>query len=307
MRKNSFLCNKKEMVRRALESFSPGVKLFLTLAFFLAIAILVGLGVQLLGLQSDLDGSKLHLANGVLWLKMGQLVQTILLFLVPAAICAFLFSSSPFNFLRLNKLAKGRTFLLVTLLSLSIAPLVGLLSQLNGLVHLPSWAMAMENEGMVLTRAFLKVDTLNGLLFNIFLVGLLPAFAEELFFRGLLQRLFAEWTKNIHAGIWISAAVFSAVHFQFLGFLPRMFLGALFGYLFYFSSSIWVSMTAHFINNSIGVVAYYLFVKGSIKVDPLSSEPVAVGSWMLFVSMAVVALVLYNVYFIERETTKVVK
>lgn len=295
------------MVRRVLESFSPGVKVFFTIAFFMVLAIAVGLGVQLLGLQSDLDGSKLSLPNGVLWLKIGQMAQTVLLFLVPALVCAFLFSPSPLNFLGLKKWAKGRTFFLVVLLSFSIAPLVGLLSQLNSMIHLPDWAMAMENEGMVLTRAFLKVDTITGLLFNIFLVGLLPAFAEELFFRGLLQRLFADWTRNIHAGIWISAAVFSAVHFQFLGFLPRMFLGALFGYLYYFSSSIWVSMTAHFINNSVGVVAYYFFVKGSITTDPLSSEPTLVGTWTLFVSMAVLGLVLYNVYFIEKKRDVVVK
>jgi len=295
------------MARRTLELISPGLKLFLTLAVFAAILMAVGVAIQVLGIGPALDGSQINTSNGLLWLKIGQLVQTILLFLFPAFFCAYLFSNSLVVFLHLNKLAKGRTFLLVALLSISISPIVSWLSQVNSLVHLPTWAAAMENEGVALTRAFLKVDTVGGLLFNVFLVGVLPAFAEELFFRGLVQKLFADWSKNIHAGIWISAAVFSAVHFQFLGFLPRMFLGALFGYLFYFSSSIWVSMMAHFINNSVGVIAYYFFSKGSLSTDPLSNDLTAIGSWTLFVSMVVVALVLYNVYYLETKEKELVK
>jgi uncharacterized membrane protein (Fun14 family) len=54
---------------------------------------------------------------------------------------------------------------------------------------------------------------------------------------------------------------------QFFGFLPRMFLGALFGYLFVWSGNILFPMLAHFFNNAIMVLALYLHQIGTIKED----------------------------------------
>ena len=69
---------------------------------------------------------------------------------------------------------------------------------------------------------------------------------------------FLEERGNIHLSIWASAIIFSAIHFQFYGFIPRLLLGALFGYLYYWSGNLLIPMFAHFVNNAFGVIMIYL-------------------------------------------------
>ena len=124
-----------------------------------------------------------------------------------------------------------------------------------------------EEEAKLLTEAFLKMENMGDLFINLFIVGFLAAFAEELMFRGVIQRLLSDWIKNKHLAIWIAALIFSAFHFQFYGFIPRMVLGALLGYLFMWSGSLWLPILAHFINNATAVIVQYLIVKGNISAD----------------------------------------
>ena len=48
--------------------------------------------------------------------------------------------------------------------------------------------------------------------------------------------------------------IFSAFHFQFQTFLPRLFMGILLGYLLIWSGSIIISMIAHFLHNFLTLV-----------------------------------------------------
>jgi len=105
-----------------------------------------------------------------------------------------------------------------------------------------------------LTEQCLKADNFGILLINLGLMALLPAFAEELSFRGTLQQILG----NKHLAIWLTAIVFSAIHMQFYGFIPRMLMGAMFGYIFVWTGSLWVPIVMHFTNNSLAVIAYYL-------------------------------------------------
>ncbi len=68
-------------------------------------------------------------------------------------------------------------------------------------------------------------------------------------------------------GIWVSAILFSALHMQFYGFFPRMLLGAFFGYLLLWSGSLWLPIIAHFVNNCVAVIFYYLKFNGIKVVD----------------------------------------
>jgi len=88
---------------------------------------------------------------------------------------------------------------------------------------------------------------------------------EELLFRGVVQRILTEMTRNHHWGIWLSAALFSALHLQFFGFIPRLLLGAIFGYLLVWSGSLWLPILAHFVNNAGAVIALWLSGKGVIS------------------------------------------
>ncbi len=115
----------------------------------------------------------------------------------------------------------------------------------------------MEDQSMVITEAFLTMNSPLDLLLNLLFMALAPAIGEEILFRGYLQQTLGNLIKNHHAAIWLAAFWFSAFHFQFYGFLPRMVLGAIFGYLFYWSGSLWIPILAHFVNNATAVIVHY--------------------------------------------------
>jgi len=130
------------------------------------------------------------------------------------------------------------------------------------------------------------------------MIALLPAIGEELLFRGVIQRIFIRWTKNSHWGIWIAAILFSALHMQFYGFIPRLLLGALFGYLLVWSGSMWLPIAAHFVNNAVAVIGMYMIDKGTI--NPEFEEIGSTGDsiYLSVISIAIVALLLW---LIKRE------
>ncbi len=157
---------------------------------------------------------------------------------------------------------------LIVLIMLSINPLIGYINELNGNINFPSSLAGLENtmrlleeQAKIQTNAFLSTKNIGGLLLNILIIGVIAAVGEEIVFRGLLQNIFYRWTNNIHAGIWIAAFLFSFIHFQFFGFFPRLLLGALLGYLYAWSGSLWSAIGGHFINNTAAVIAYFLVNK----------------------------------------------
>ena len=138
----------------------------------------------------------------------------------------------------------------------------------------------------------LKVDTIGGLLLNLLVIALIPAVGEELTFRGVLQQGLVRRMKSPHLAIILSAAIFSFIHFQFYGFLPRMFLGLLLGYMFYITGSLWTSILMHFVNNGSVVVLYYLNNKDIISIDAEHFGE-ASSSWMVTISLAVTVLLIF--------------
>ena len=149
-------------------------------------------------------------------------------------------------------------------------PLTNILGTWNEKVNfgatLESLLKMMEDAAADLTQRMLEVDTIWGLLGNLLVIALIPAIGEELTFRGVLQQALTR-RCNVHVAIFLSAFIFSFIHFQFYGFLPRMFLGLILGYMFYYSGSIWTSILMHFINNGTAVVVAYLDGKGLADVD----------------------------------------
>jgi uncharacterized protein len=120
------------------------------------------------------------------------------------------------------------------------------------------WAMQEEERLAKLTSAITDFKSTEELLLGILVIALLPAIGEELVFRGMIQHELWRSTLNIHLAIWISAGIFSAIHMQFYGFIPRLLLGALFGYLYYWSGNLLIPMFSHFFNNAFAVIMVYL-------------------------------------------------
>ena len=160
--------------------------------------------------------------------------------------------------------------------------------------QLEEYLKMLEETASATTEKMLNVDTIGGLLLNLLVIALIPAVGEELTFRGVLQQGLMRRVKSPHVAIILSAAIFSFIHFQFYGFLPRMFLGILLGYMFYITGSLWTSIAMHFVNNGTTVVVYYLNHKGIIHVD-VEHFGEAQSSWLVVISAVVtVALIAWS-------------
>ncbi|MDO3641822.1 CPBP family intramembrane glutamic endopeptidase [Mucilaginibacter sp. L3T2-6] len=167
-------------------------------------------------------------------------------------------------------------------------PLIEFLSNLNQKVPVPHWLEWMsENEKNTekLMTQMLNMKGLWDVILNVLFIGLFTAIAEEFMFRGVLQTIFCNWTKNIHVAIWITAILFSAFHMEYFGFFPRLLLGLLFGYFVAWSGSIWTGVWAHFINNATIVVVTYLFQQkvftGDVNNQHVFSAPAYLVSFIV--------------------------
>ncbi|WP_319591590.1 CPBP family intramembrane glutamic endopeptidase [uncultured Draconibacterium sp.] len=232
--------------------------------------------------------------------KFIQVVQAIGFFIVPPFILGYLFHGKSNEYLFLDKSFNSQSVILVVVMMFFAAPFINLIGELNSNMSFPNWLSGMEEwmrnaeeNAAVITDAFLNVKTIGGLAFNVFMVALLPAVGEELLFRGVIQKIFSKMTRSHHWGIWISAILFSALHMQFFGFVPRVLLGALFGYLLVWSGSMWLPIIAHFLNNANAVIAIYF-----INNDMLKPQYEEIGStsdsyYMAGISLGLVLILLF--------------
>lgn len=267
-------------------------------------------------------------------LKWIQLIQTAALFLLPPLCMAYLWSEKPLEWLKAKPtprpfLKEGESgerrsgygamrpigaAVLVMLLAL---PAVNMLSYWNQQMSLPAflepvedWMRLSEENAKVLTEQFLNVRSLGGLVVNLLLMALLPALAEELTFRGVMMRLFEAKDERVkargdearvpHLAVWCSAILFSAIHMQFYGFLPRMLMGALFGYMLVWTGSLWVPIVMHLTNNAVAVVLYFVSLRMGWDMEKMDSIGSGDTLWLGIVSM-VVSLV--GIYIFRRSMT----
>lgn len=269
-------------------------------SFLIFMMISVVAALPFIGIESMMNISSINEMTNpetIKVLKYFQVVQAIGLFIVPPFILGWLYYGKISEYLFLNKSFKSASVLLVFVLMFFAAPFVNFVGELNANMTFPEWLSGVEQwmknaeeNAELLTKAFLKVDTTGGLLFNIFMIALLPAIGEELLFRGVIQRIFTNWARSNNWGIWISAILFSALHMQFYGFVPRMLLGVLFGYLLVWSGSMWLPIIAHFLNNAIAVIGYFLIDKNLIKPEIEDIGSASGSYYMAAISLGLIVL-----------------
>ncbi|MFA0961527.1 lysostaphin resistance A-like protein [Roseivirga sp. BDSF3-8] len=170
----------------------------------------------------------------------------------------------------------------------------------EGLAPVEAWMKNAEDTAMRMTEFLTDFSSPGYFLLTVLVLAILPAIGEELLFRGIFQNLIARWFGNIHVGIWASAFLFSAVHMQFYGFVPRLLLGALFGYLYIWSGNMVYAMLAHFINNFLSLLALYLVQQGVIDVDFSATETLPTGSLLIAAVLAIAGTVFFKRLFGEH-------
>ncbi len=299
-----------------LAHMSPGAKFL----WFILMVILSSLVFGLLGLL--LGKIWLHVDTATLsqmflhpeektarpFLYAYQFINQIGVFILPPLFFAWLVDKNSRDYLQLNHWPKLYSIILGTILVYALLPFVNWLTDLNAQVRLPEtlagleqWMKAKELQADTITKAFLSVKTLGALGINLLIIALVPAIGEELLFRGVIQRLLGEWTKNIHWGIFLTAIIFSAIHMQFYGFFPRFVLGLVLGYIFAISQNLWLAMLVHFVNNASSVIIFYLNYNGFIAVKMENFG--AVHNW--FGIAASILISLWLLILIAKKENKV--
>lgn len=264
--------------------------------------------------------------NAVSSLKALQAMQVLFLFILPALAVAWLFQERPAQWLGLTTFPAPKVWLYAFLLMLVMVPGINLLSYWNQQLSLPACLSGveeqmklMEEKSAELLRQFMNTTSFAGFLVNLGLMALLPAIGEELTFRGVLLHTLTPRTQNPepsnyrsrlteirtenpepHIAIWVTAIIFSFVHFQFYGFVPRMLMGALLGYMLCWTGSLWIAMLMHFTNNAIVTILYFICLRGGYDTATLD----AIGSgdtlWLGILSIIVTVV---GIYLFRRSLT----
>lgn len=201
-----------------------------------------------------------------------SVIQGLLAFVFPTLLTWILTSSEPAVSIGLREQVSGRFWLWIISLYIIAYPALCQTVFWNEHMSLPDSMAGLEatwrkweEAGAKTTNEILSVSSIGAMIVNVLIVGLFTGFAEEMFFRAGFQKLMIQ--SGLHPGIaiWLAALIFSAVHMQFFGFVPRLLLGAMFGYVYYRTGSIWASALLHGINNSIVVVSTWLAALGIIS------------------------------------------
>jgi uncharacterized protein len=230
------------------------------------------------------------------------IVQFVGLFLLPPLVFAYLADPHPLAFAGLKAPQKNSFLLLGMIIMVAAYFTVEFLGLLNeSMVHfLPKatqdWIARGETDANNMLQSVLSIKTPADLLITIILVGALPAIGEELFFRGILQKLFIQIFKSALPGIIFTGFLFSAFHMQFMGLLPRMALGIILGCLYWYSGSLYTSMLGHFIYNTINVLLIYF------KITDLDSKPGSVKMFIL-IGLVSLALVVFLLNLLRRKSS----
>lgn len=262
-----------------------GAVVFTSLAF--------AIGSAIYGMKSMLLMSSGELGNLDL-IKLVQIISSIGMFVIPAFIYAKLQNKDWLGYLKIIPIPAYLAFFTV-LIMFCASPALEYTMQLNKGMKLPyflkeleAWMLQQELKMEVMTKQLIVMNSIPALLINLIMLAIIPAFGEELIFRGGFQQIFTRWIGNYHVAIWLTAIIFSSIHFQFYGFLPRMFLGALFGYLLVWSGSLWLPIIGHFLNNALAVITAYWYQKQGISLDKMfeaepSSPALIIISFILFI------------------------
>lgn len=254
---------------RLIRNLSPSEKLF-------AIVLCICIGFLL---NAFVIGALYRFMQGELAYKFLLILSSILTFGLPSIAATVLIDheKNPFSGICMTKGAKVVKYLLAVAFMLAIMPAVELLSSLNASYSFPESMKGIEDyfraadmSAMEATQRALAGSGVGFYILNLIALAIMPAICEEMFFRGVLQKNLVGMMKNKHIAILLTAFVFSAIHMQFSGLLPRFVLGAVLGYLFYTSGSLWTSIVAHATNNALVVSAAYFVGASATEIPDIS-------------------------------------
>ena len=229
--------------------------------------------------------------SSVDYLKLIQMISSIGLFITPTLLYSYL-TNFDFQFGVLRR----QSAIIVLAIMILITPFIALLLEWNMQISFPRWFIQLDQNSAAIIEAFLKMNNIWDLLYTLLVLAIIPSIGEELLFRGCLQQHINIWLRNHHVAILITAFLFSAVHLDIQGVIPRFVLGVLLGYFFYWSQSLWLPILAHFINNAQVVVFSY----PGIKIDSSIHSALHEGQVSLMLGLFSFSSVLLLLYILRQ-------
>lgn len=236
-------------------------------------------------------------------IKFSVIVSQLIGFAMPSIFYARLVNVDVAEELGFENQTNLKSYLFAGLLIIAILPIINFTHWLNMQIDFQSiWGelgdqiKKLEDVNGELTRLILpQPGDIKNLLFVTFILGIIPALCEELVFRGVFQRIFTQMFSNRHAGVWVAAFVFSFAHFQFYGFIPRFIMGAVLGYMYMYSRTLWVPMLAHAVNNSLAVFFAYFELD---KSETLNTDTLGAGAsdWIWLVTSVLISAGLFFLF-----------
>lgn len=237
-------------------------------------------------------------------IRVSNIIQGLFLFLIPIIIYAALFADTKGQFLVKSSINK-KTLLLSILLIFCLQAFIETVNHYNNLITLPESMTALDDffkqtkeSGEKTLKLVFADKSLNSLFINILVIAVLPGIVEELFFRGCMQRSMQRVSDNVHVAIWMTAVIFSLMHFQLAGFFPRIILGAVLGYLYVWTKNIWIPIIVHIIHNATIVVVMQMFLDTNfykqISISDYSLSNAGIATLISFVASVGLMILIYK-------------
>lgn len=264
-----------------LKQSPPALQFITFFGFFIGFMLIYNTALMLLmepmtgHSLMDLQSGDITDPNLIGYLKITQFLYSIVVYLVPAALFAYLWQPYPGRYLGLRPAPTAMQVLLALMAMYSITWFGGFLNNWNQTWEVPQAARALQEQTEKLITVMLRMPSIKDLFINLVLMAIVPAIAEEVFFRGVFQRLLIQSTRKVWLSVFLTAIFFSFIHFEMLGFMVRVVLGFILGAIYVLSGNLWLSIFAHILNNGSLVILIYLFQRGIIKTDPAKDTPVA--------------------------------
>lgn len=272
---------------------------FCFLAFIGYIAAIMLISVTPLFITKDIP--LVQLMQSAAFVRMSQAAVGICVFLIPSLAFVYLFDETPSRYLKGGKVDSTLVVMVVLLIAI-VQPFVNAIGYLNELIRLPEslssvevWMKEKEMSAESIVNLCFQDKGIMNFVYNLLVIAVLAGVAEEFFFRGCMQRIIGKIVLNKHVAIWLTAFIFSAIHLQFYGFFPRLLLGAILGYLFIWSGSIWVPILTHILNNAI-VVIFMQMDLNTPQYDIISKIGVEEYLGISILSLVVSCIILLGIY-----------
>jgi membrane protease YdiL (CAAX protease family) len=243
--------------------------------------------------------------NDFAFLRYLLIIQDISLLIIPSIIILWLMKPESAARLPGLRIPQLKEVGLVVILTFCIFPVTSFTGQINSAMHLPSWLSGVEHwmiekedKADNLIDMLIMSNTFWVMMLNLLTIALIPAISEELIFRGVFQKIFNNLFKSGHIAIWFTAFIFSTIHFQFFGFIPRFILGLVFGYLFFWSGTLWLPVISHFINNAFPVILTYIQSMEKLNTSPDTSL------WKQVIALPLPMIIILVILFYFRNKNK---